>query len=205
MSLRPLAGFDSRRRALIVATVVSASSAGFGFVQNTLSLRGGQIAAPKVLWLNLTLLVFIALPMVFSRSAGLPRRLRSLFGVIAISFLVRGAAELVVLYFTNWWRCAYGIAHDLTTAAVVAALWWRSRSATAGDGLIVLTLALLVVEAAFAWAFCSIMDPAAGWFAHEDPVFDTIIKVTWGAVLVAYPLYGLLTWRALGTEAQAGC
>lgn len=179
----------------------------FGRLQNEDHFVGGDISLPKTLWLNLTILCFLVLPAVWWRDQRLDPQMRTLFGVIFVGFAARAAVELPVLYLTDWWRCSYGIAHDLAIATVAVSLFVRARSKGAGDnrnssGLLWLIVALLFVEAGFAYAFCSVADPASGtYFASGQATFRAINRATWAAVAIGYPILAVLLWES-GRPAQ---
>ena len=173
----------------------------FGHLQNQGHLVGGDISLPKTLWLNLTILSFLVLPAVLWRDDRFDQGTRAVFGAIFASFLVRAVIELPIIYLTDWWRCSYGIAHDLITSAVVVALFGRVRARGGGRdgqaaGFLFLFVTLLFVEAAFARAFCSVADPAAGiYFAGDEATFRAINRATWAAVIGGYSALVLLLWR----------
>lgn len=175
----------------------------FGRFQNEGYLVGGDISVAKTLWLSLTILVFLVLPGLLWRDRRVDARLRPIFGFIFASFVVRAAIELPILYMTDWWKCSYGIAHDLTTAGVAAGLYFRARGSIGGrdrySGFLWLILALLLVETAFAYAFCSIADPGSGtYFASDEATFRTINRATWLAVTGGYSILAFLLWRTSG-------
>ena len=170
----------------------------FGRIQNQGHLIGGEISLAKTLWLNLTILTFLVLPALWWRDGRIDPTMRSIFGVIFASFAVRAGVELPILYLTDWWRCSYGIAHDLGTAMVITALFIRARYRQAqvtrdSAWLFGLVAALLVVEAGFAEAFCSVADPGSGiYFASDDPTFRTINRATWAAVIGGYSILSVV-------------
>lgn len=184
--------------AILWCVGVTVATLGFGRLQNTGHLVGGDISVAKTLWLNLTILGFLVLPGLWWRDRGVDPRMRTIFGVVFAAFLARGAIELPILYLTDWWRCSYGIAHDLSVASVVLALLARARLGGADVGrragaLVWLIVALLVVEAGFAYAFCSVAHPAAGiYFASDDIAFRAINRATWAAVAVGYSTVALI-------------
>lgn len=189
----------SRRRTWTVVSAVTAGTMLFAAAQNA-GARGGPIGLPKMLWLNLAVLSFVALPALAARDQTLPKAMRGLFAFLAASFALRGAVELPVLYLTTGWHCGYGIAHDLATAGAVAGLWskWRRslpRATQHAQALLGLSVALCLVEAGFAGAFCAVADPATTWFASGEPRYAAINGSTWAVVVVAYPTLGALLWR----------
>ena len=194
--------------AILWSVGVTLATLVFGRFQNEGHLVGGEISLAKTLWLSLTILVFLVLPGLLWRDRRVDARLRPIFGFIFASFVVRAAVELPILYMTDWWKCSYGIAHDLTTAGVAAALYFRSRGSAGSrsrySGFLWLILALLLVEAAFANAFCSIADPGSGtYFASDEATFRTINRATWLAVTSGYSFLIFLLWRTSSSRGVA--
>lgn len=183
--------------AILWAAGVTLTTVVFGRFQNEGHLVGGDISAAKTLWLNLTIVSFVVFPAVWWREGSLDPRMRRIFGVIFASFAARGAIELPILYLTDWWHCSYGMAHDLATAGAVLWLWARSGVRDARSvGLLWFVVALMFVEAGFAYAFCSVVDPASGiYFAADEARFEAINRVTWWAVGAGYPILAVLVWR----------
>jgi hypothetical protein len=182
---------------------VTATTLVFGWVQNTFHPVGGPISLAKILWLNLTLLVFYVVPFWLWRETSLDRRLRSLSGWVLASFAIRAPIELYIIYRTRLWRCEYGIAHDLLTFLLVAWLAWRRRSAgeTSDKGvasaLIPLLQFTLVVEMFMAWEFHKVASPAAGvYFAAPTIEFSLVNRASWIAVAILYPALVWLIWKS---------
>lgn len=206
----PPAGALSRTPAILWAVGVTLATLVFGRVQNEGGLVGGDISLAKTLWLNLTILTFLVLPGLWWRDRGVEPAMRRIFGFVFASFLVRAAVELPIIYLTDWWRCSYGIAHDLATVGLIVALVfrtpatmrWRQRDASA---LLVMIVALLFVEAGFAYAFCSVADPGSGtYFASDAETFRAINRATWAAVVIGYSvLVVILVGRASAPRAKA--
>ena len=189
----------TRSRALGVVVAVTAATAVFAVVQGT-GARGGAISLPKALWLNLTVLSFIALPALAWSDRRWPAPVRACLAAVAVSFAARGVVEVPILYLTDVWHCTYGIAHDLVTAAVVGWLWLQARRRGANayspaESLIGVIIALCIVEAGFARAFCAVADPATTWFASAEPRFSAINAATWAVVGIAYPALAAVVWR----------
>ena len=185
--------------AILWAGGVTALTLSFGRFQNEGHLVGGDISAAKTLWLNLTIVTFLVLPAIWWRDRGLDRQMRFIFGVIFVSFAARAVIEVPILYLTNWWHCSYGMAHDVATAAAGVLLYARARRG--GRYLetrifLWFVVAMTLVEAGFAYAFCSVADPASGtYFASDEARFQAINVATWAAVAVGYPMLGALLWR----------
>ncbi|CAN5370412.1 hypothetical protein BH23VER1_BH23VER1_23010 [soil metagenome] len=169
---------------------MAAASFTFGLVQNAGWIKGGAISLPKILWLNFALTVFFVLPALLAFASRADARTRRLFAVVFASFAARAAVELYLIYATDHWRCAYGIAHNLITAALVLALWAPAR------GFAHLLLAALATESLMAYLFSRAADPAAGtFFAAPTEHFAPINSLTWIAVAAFYPWLLALVFR----------
>lgn len=197
-----LSSCDSRRAAIAIG-VVTAASFSFGWVQNTLHPVGGEISLAKVLWLNLTLLVFYVVPFWLWRDASLEPQARSIFGWVLASFALRAPVELYIIYFTRRWRCEYGIAHDLLTLLLVCGLAWRRRGTIASGNesatgiFIPLLQVTLIVEMFMAWEFHKVASPANGtYFAAPTAEFNLVNRASWVAVALLYPALGWLVWKS---------
>ena len=183
--------------AILWCVGVTLATLTFSRFQNEGHLVGGDISMAKTLWLNLTIIGFLIIPAHLWRDSRVDPRLRTIFGLVFGSFIVRATVELPILYLTDWWKCSYGIAHDLLTAAVVVSLFVRARGAVRtrdpNSGFLWLILGLLVVEATFAYAFCSVADPGSGtYFASDEAVFRTINRATWLTVITGYSVLAFL-------------
>lgn len=184
---------------------VSVGSVVFGWAQNTFHPVGGPISIPKILWLNLALLVFFVVPLWLWSDPAVERRLRALFGWVLLSFALRAPVELYILYQTRLWRCEYGIAHDLFVFLLAGWLAWRRRDPGAGRtardraaaAFVPLLQLTLVVEMFMAWEFNRIASPAEGtYFAAPTPEFHFVNLASWIAVAVLYPALGWLVWKS---------
>ena len=196
-----LSSCDSRRATLAILAVTMASF-GFGWVQNAFHPVGGPISLAKILWLNLALLVFYVVPFWLWRDVGLEPQARSIFGWVFASFSVRAPFELCIIYLTRWWRCEYGIAHDLFTLLLVSWLTWRWIGTTrsrpsAATIFIPLLQVTLIVEMFMAWEFHKVASPATGiYFAAPTAAFSLVNRASWLAVVVLYPALAWLLWKS---------
>ena len=195
--------------AILWSIGVTVVTLAFGRIQNEGHLVGGDISWAKTLWLNLTIVCFLVLPAIWWRDRRVDARMQAVFGIIFLSFVVRAAIEIPILYLTDWWRCSYGIAHDLATATIAVSLYARAGHASRAresTWLFWLIITLLLVEAGFAYAFCSVADPASGaYFASDEAGFRTINLATWAAVTAGYSGLLFLLWRTRGApESRLG-
>lgn len=181
-----------------------AATGAFALRQNRPGTLGGRITAAKALWLNYALISFFAMPWALWRNAGLDPALRALFGWLLLSFALRGAVELPLIYGTLRWRCVYGISHNFFTIALAAGLrrglpeFSGAAESRALDWLLIYQLSLLV-ESFFAWRFSKLADPFKGeYFADRSEKFRTINRVSWAAVIAGYAALGGWLWLARG-------
>ncbi len=169
---------------------MAAASLTFGLVQNAGWIKGGAISLPKILWLNFALTTFFVLPALIAFASRFEAPTRRLFALVFASFAARAAVELYLIYATDLWRCAYGITHNLLTAALVLALWAPAR------GFAFLLLAALATESLMAYLFSRAADPADGtFFAAPTAHFAPINSFTWAAVATFYPWLLALVFR----------
>lgn len=201
------AGTDAAGYAHVGAVLVtSAGSAAFGWNQNRGEVVGGPIHWSKVAWLNLTVLHFIVLPLLWWLRADASPPVRRALRLLGLQFAVRGAVELPMIYLTRWWKCGYGISHDALVFALMGRELLRSRGELslardpAGIAQCALSMSLLAVEGCFARMFRSVQDPSTGiYFADDSPKFRRVIRATRTVVFVAYPLTFLLLWASRGS------
>ena len=174
----------------------------FALRQNRPGTLGGRITAPKAFWLNYALITFFAMPWALWRNAGLDPALRSLFGRLLLSFVLRGAVELPLIYGTLRWRCVYGIGHNIFTIILAAGLRLGlpelpgAADGRALDWLVIYQISLLV-ESYFAWSFGKLADPFKGeYFADGTEKFRNINRISWAAVIAGYGALGAWLWGA---------
>ena len=147
----------SRLRLLLLLSL--AASAAFYVWQNFFAPKGGHISLPKALWLGLTVCCWLLLPPLVSTNQHIGRRLRRAYIWFWLPMLARALIELYLLYVSGGWRYAYGIGHDLFSAALLLWLWYACRRET--DRIWVHTLPLLAA-----------MFLAEAWFAHYISAFN---------------------------------
>jgi hypothetical protein len=185
------------------ALATSAGSLAFALNQNRGGVIGGPIHWSKAAWLNLTIMSFVVLPAVWWRCSGAGREVRRALGMMSLLFVLRGVAELHLIYVSKRWKCGYGITHDFAALLAMAGmlLRWRTSLVSERDreavAFSIFVIALLGVEARFAKMFRSVQDPATGiYFADDSPKFRKVIRATKTVVFIAYPVLLLIMWRA---------
>ncbi len=190
---------------------VSAIVGVFLFVRQNRGPRlGGPISISKGLWLYWTISVwFFLIP--FSLSHGdWPDATMWGWGLLSLSFWVRGVAELYMLFVSKNWTPKIGITHDLVTLAVLLGcygLFWQSLLyASWWIQLMSAALAFsLMVETWYAWAFLQLVrERTKGkegiWYAtKEDPKFLLILRVTTCCNTLLYAATAAYLWGLSGT------
>ena len=175
-----------------------ATSLVFMAYQNTSHAVGGHISLAKALWLDWTVTMFYLVPFFLWKNRAVGGPLRSLFGWLLLSFVLRGVAELVVIYATHDWRCLYGITHNAFTLGLAALLFIRipipdRRFA----GFLLIYVATLFCESINAWQFSLLANPAAGiYFAADTPHFAFVNRLTWTELALLWPTFGWLLWTS---------
>jgi hypothetical protein len=173
--------------------VLAAMSAAFGVRQNVFGARGGPISLAKVFYLNYALSCFFVVPFFLWRDPFLSPGWRSLWGLLLLSFAVRGAVEAYLMGARLGWKCVYGIGHDAFNLVLAAALALRlPPDAGAVDAraraFLWVYMVELCVEMVMAWRFSLIGDPSKGiYYAAPTEEFKTINRMTWAANFVLYP------------------
>ncbi len=159
---------------------------------------------PKQLWLGWAVYVwFVLCPAVAGLSIA-PVEARWVLGVFSAWMWLRGAVELYMLYVSKNWRPPMGIAHNLSSVALLLGMSvvhreaWRFASAPGAIwswALVLVVVFSLILETWFAVAFHRAVQGRttgddAVWFADAtDPKFARINRVT---ALCVVPLYVFL-------------
>ena len=194
---RSTAGAPSLYLAIDILLVASLA---FMALQNSSQAIGGHISLPKALWLDWTLTTFYIVPFFLWKNPALSSAVRSLFGWLLLSFLLRGIAELIVIYATHHWRCLYGIGHDALTLALAVFLFFQlPRPFSATDrralGFLLIYGTTLVFESINAWQFSLLANPANGvYFAADTPHFTFVNRLTWVELACLWPWFCRLLW-----------
>ncbi len=158
--------------------------------QNSGAFRGGAISRAKLLWLFFAIWFWLFECAALAFEPTLATSYRVIFGVHALSFWLRGAAELYLLHVTKTWRPPMGIAHDVFCIVTVIGLslflglpvaepwgWWA-------PALVVMLVFALVVETLYAALFFRAVDGKTTgddpvWFAsQEEARFRRINRIT---------------------------
>jgi hypothetical protein len=160
--------------------------------QNAGLQTGGAISPPKMLWLTYALAAWFVMPFFLSQDRRLTPSVRKVFGWFWLLMLLRGAAELLLLYLVGHWNPLYGISHDVLCILAIVLLRRGlspsdqvNRRALRFSGSLV---AGLVAEAAFAGMFYQTKShETAVYFASAGTEWGYINLVTWVVLVFAYP------------------
>ena len=184
---------------------LATASLWFYYRQNFAGQIGGEMSVAKLLWLDYTLLAWFIVPFFVWRAPLITLPLRQIYGAHLANFMIRGAAELWMLYVSISWLPPYGIAHDVFSIGLITVLLWRTRwsvktreSQNSAARRFLLSIRIgLVCEMAFAWLFYRATEGKIGiYFASDDPHFAFINNLTWVIVLFAYADLIHFVWRA---------
>jgi hypothetical protein len=175
---------------LVVATVA------FYWAQNRFRPVGGEISVPKLLWLSYAIALWVVVPALLTADGRISGRLRQAFAALVVFVLVRGVAELWMLYVSLNWSPWYGIAHDCACMTLLAALALRAeRPRSPIDRIasvhLAVTAAAFVPEMYFAWymqAHFTTSGEHAIYFVPDDPRYSEVLRVT-TVVVVSLSLY----------------
>jgi hypothetical protein len=196
--LKPASGMSSLCLAVVLLLLASLA---FMALQNSSHAVGGHISLPKALWLDWTLTTFYVVPLFLWKNSALNPANRYLFGWLFLSFVLRGVAELVVIYATHDWRCIYGISHNAFTLALAAFLYLRlPRQLLTADrralGFLLIYVTTLVFESINAWQFSLLANPANGvYFAAATPHFAFVNHLTWVELTCLWPWFCWFLWK----------
>lgn len=181
------------------ALISSLGSVAFAWNQNRGEVVGGPIHWAKAAWLNMTIITFIILPLMWWKKSTAGPGVRSVSKLLATQFIARGAIELPIIYYTRWWKCGYGISHDAAVCGIMGAKLLANRDAYDPErdrralAFSAFAMVLLIVEGTFAKLFRQVQDPATGiYFADDSPKFRRVIRITKTVVFIAYPVLALI-------------
>jgi hypothetical protein len=181
-----------RRRLALTLMLLTLVGIGFYFRQNAGLQVGGPISPPKMLWLAYALTAWFLLPLFLWRDERLAIPVRRIFMTFWIAMMVRGAAELILMYGFKHWNPVYGISHDLFCIGLILLLRRRvvvkdalnSRALRFSGSILV----SLVAEVAFAGMFLQTKAyQEAVYFAAPDASWGYINLVTSAVLLFVYP------------------
>lgn len=172
-------------------TLFGAICAWFYVRQNAGVQVGGEISAPKMLWLGYAVAAWFIIPAFLWSDPKVSAQVRKGLRFFWVVMMVRGVIELILIYGFGHWHPWYGIGHDLLAFAIV--LWWRLKAAPDGDrdrwtlryGD---TLLLgLLAETVFAWIFLQSGVFRDGvYFASTHPTWTLVNYLTTVVVAVVY-------------------
>ncbi|HXH82265.1 MAG TPA: hypothetical protein VNN07_04970, partial [Candidatus Tectomicrobia bacterium] len=179
----------------------AAVSGAFYYGQNHAGVVGGPISVEKMLWLHYAITTWFVVPAFLVAHRAVHPSLRRVLGAFLASMLARGAIELWLIYVAFAWSPLYGIAHDLSCIALIAAL---RRAAPAdldpfnrGVRRFLANIQLaLVAEIAFAELFHATgAHRDAVYFAAATPEFAHINALTRVVDAAFYADLGVFLWR----------
>jgi len=182
--------------------------------QNAAGHVGGAISLPKIFWLYYAMSVFFVLPAFLWRDQRLDPTLRFIFACQFLNWVVRGAAELWLMYGAHAWIPPYGIYHGIFTVLLLVTLRYRKRAVLATATTAVddnakrflrFSMASGGCEIVFAWLFYKAVnfDTATTWFASGSASFVFINRLTTVVDVVVYTWLALTVYRYYRPAAPA--
>lgn len=100
-----------------------AATATFYFLQNQPDRLGGAISLPKACWLALAVFYWYFFPAILiSDKFGKNKKFYTGLKLFYLSMLVRAFFELYLMYASQAWHYAYGIAHNIFSLGILLAL-----------------------------------------------------------------------------------
>jgi hypothetical protein len=167
----------------------------FYFIQNHLNLVGGSISLPKALWLQWALFIFFAVPFFMWHDPKISLPWRKAWCLLSLNFVIRGAAELFLIYGARGWDCFYGIGHDLFSLFLAFILILRMhKPKDSRDRLnhpfIWIYGVTLIMEAWNAWQFSLLANPTDGiYFAAGTESFRFVNLTTIAFLVLSYGMF----------------
>lgn len=149
-----------QRATLAMVSAMAIFAIGFYILQNNTRVIGGEIAISKMVWLSYAVLFWLALPQLILLDRRTPEFLGQGFRYLLVLMVVRGMAELLMLYVFNNWSPLYGIAHDVICMTGMALLLIRAiRAGEFQTGMQtrilffhgIVTALIFIPEIYFAW------------------------------------------------------
>jgi hypothetical protein len=192
------------RSALAIIAGLVASGYGFRLLQNQFGVIGGVISLPKLVWLGLALLFWLALPVLIVADVRTPPKIRRAFAWLLALMGARAAIEFVMLYITKNWSPLYGMGHDvICLCALIVCLSRAWLAGEPGSGPVARTLfvhgivtsLMFIPEIWFAWYMHANFNTQGGqaiYFVPDTELHRQVLRVTSWVVLalIAYlPLF----------------
>lgn len=197
----PPTGASRRLRVAVTLVLVALGTAALGFylTQNGSGRIGGEIAAPKMLWLLYAVTLWLVLPFAIALDARTPRLVWRTCIVLFSVMALRGLIELWMLYVSLNWSPWYGIAHDalcmgLLGTGIVQAVRADEHRKPLGGLLaihLVVTALAFVPEIYFAHYMAThfrTVGEAAIYVVPDDPRYRGVLQVT-TLVVAALSIY----------------
>jgi hypothetical protein len=191
---------------LVTLGLLGLAAVWFYHGQNAAGHVGGAISLPKIFWLNFALSAFFVMPAFIWRDQRLDPALRFIFAVQFLNWIIRGIAELWLMYGIHAWIPPYGMYHGMFTVALLCSLQYRKRRllATATTPVdrnvkrfLIFSMIFGTCEIIFAALFYRAVhfDTATTWFANGSSSFVFINRLTTVVDVFAYAALLLTVYR----------
>ena len=178
---RSLSESGLRKAFGIVLAILVVAAAVCSALQNSDSLPGGRIAPVKLAWLGLAILSWYLLPALLLLDARMTGPARRACAVLLAGMVLRGFAELYLMYVTGTWHPWMGISHNLLMLTLMTLLLVPlSGTGQPYTGFLVVATAMFIPESAFAWYMLEYASSpgAAVYFVGSDSGHGAVLVVT---------------------------
>ncbi|MEM7374047.1 MAG: hypothetical protein AAF587_35975 [Bacteroidota bacterium] len=171
---------------------------GFRYRQNNQGSLGGKISLPKSYWLGFALMVYFLLVPVLIWDIHTPEVVRLSLTAFFVVFLLRGIAQLLLMYSLKSWTTKHGIVSNIIglIALILPVLifsLFRPGSLEIGSGYVGITALIgscLLLDSYYAFQFNLLVQGNTQgdkgiWFASaDDSAFSRINTITFYANLI---------------------
>ncbi len=177
---------------IIIATV-------FYNLQNNGRLPGGNIALPKLFWLETVIFCWYVIPLLLSFDARF-HKARIIMGLFLLNMTFRAIIELLMMYVTHNWHPYYGIGHDIFSIFLSLGLASQLRSTTPFVTTYLIIMALLfAIETKFALYMLQNVQHDSGvvYYVPAEKSHQRILERTAFTVLVMQFYLIIFIWKWL--------
>jgi len=190
-------GFNRNSFLLLSLLLLSLAAAMLYWFQHNDVLSGGAIAPSKLAWLLVVIMYWYVLPIYWLLGNGLNRQAKLALQVFLVSMILRAVVELTMMYLTQNWLHAYGIAHNLFSIALCTVIGlYLLRLRTIISWYFVYSAVMFIVETYFAQYLQSVSNADGNVFFLESVAEHShILWLTQIAVIVSMLVFLTLIAR----------
>jgi len=174
------------------------AAAGLYLLQHNETLSGGAIAPSKLCWLLIVVIFWYVLPVFWLLNPGYSKTEKLLVGLFLSSMLARAIVELTMMYLSNNWLHAYGIAHDLFSVCLCLAFTLKLRYSNSELVPYFFYCALLFMAETYFAFYLQTVSHGDGtiFFLESNQQHNQVLWLTRIAVLLSLLVFFILIKRA---------